>query len=161
MISYRKATREDLETIWNKSIADNPGDERYLRWKNQFIRDNETGAAATFVVVIDGDPVGEGTLLFSPDCRAIRGRTQLADGMRCTNVNALRIRPEYEGLGHISKLMQAMMQYAKELGYGQITIGVEPCEARNLGIYLHWGFDQFLFSETEDDCLVLYYGKKL
>lgn len=161
MTEYRKATREDLEAIWNRSIADNPGDDRYIRWKNQFIRDNETGAAATFVVVIDGDPVGEGTLLFSPDCRAIRGRTLLADSKAIANVNALRIRPEFEGMGHISKLMQAMTAHAKNLGYSRITIGVEPCETRNLDIYLHWGFDQFLFSETEDDCPVLYYGKDI
>ena len=161
MIEYRKATREDLEAIWNHSIANNPGDDRYLRWKQQFILDNESGAAATFVVVIGGEPVGEGTLLFSPDCRAIRGRTPLADGNTTANINALRIRKEYEGQGHISKLMQAMTEYAREIGITRLTIGVEPCESRNLGIYLHWGFDQFLFIANEDGDLVLYYGKDL
>lgn len=31
MVTYRKATLEDLERIWAYNIADNPGDDRYLR----------------------------------------------------------------------------------------------------------------------------------
>jgi len=161
MIDYRKATLADLEQIWNRSIADNPNDQRYIRWKKQFIDDNRSGAAATFVICIDGDCVGEGTLLLSPDCRAIRGRTCLCNGKTSTNINALRIRKEYEGQGHISKLVKTMESYARSIGLTTITIGVEAAETRNLSIYLHWGFDQFLMYEEEDGELVLYYGKKI
>lgn len=159
MIHYRKASLEDLEQIWNRSIADNPDDPRYIRWKQQFIDDNQTGAAATFVICIDGDCVGEGTLLLSPECRAIRGRTSLCDGKISANINALRIRKEFEGQGHISKLMTAMETYAKSIGITAITIGVEASETRNLSIYLHWGFDRFVMHEVEDGELVLYYSK--
>ena len=96
MFCYHKATLADLEAIWDRSIRKNPDDPRYVRWKKQFIDDNLSGAAATFVVTADGDPVGEGTLLLSPDCRAIRGRTCLCDGRSTANINALRIRKEYE-----------------------------------------------------------------
>ena len=161
MTDYRKATLDDLEQIWNRSIADNPDDPRYIRWKKQFIADNVSGAAATFVVCIDGDCVGEGTLLLSPDCRAVRGRTCLCNGKTSTNINALRIRKEYEGQGHISKLVKTMESYARSIGLTTITIGVEAAETRNLSIYLHWGFDQFLMYEEEDGELVLYYGKKI
>ena len=71
MTLIRKATRDDLEQLWNRSIEDHPGEECYYRWKRQFIADNESGAAATFAVICDGEPVGEGTLLFSPACKAI------------------------------------------------------------------------------------------
>lgn len=161
MFCYRKATMEDLETIWNRSIAENPGDDRYIRWKKQFMDDNASGAAATFVIVADDVPVGEGTLLFSPDCRAIRGRTCLADGKVTANINALRIQEKYEGQGHISALMKEMERYAKSIDITRVTIGVEAAETRNLGIYLHWGFEQFIMHEIEGDALVLYYGKDL
>lgn len=161
MILYRKATLDDLEAIWNRSIADNPGDSRYIRWKKQFIDDNQNGAAVTFVVISDGKPVGEGTLLLSPACRAIRGRTCLCDGMTTANINALRIRSGLEGQGHISKLMKEIEAYAKRIGITRLTIGVEAVETRNLGIYLHWGFRQFIIHEIEDGELVLYYGKDL
>jgi len=161
MTDYRKATLEDLEQIWNKSILDNPRDTRYLRWKQQFIDDNLSGAAATFVICIDGDCVGEGTLLLSPGCRAIRGRTSLCDGETTANINALRIRKEFEGMGHISALMKTMEDYACARGITTLTIGVEAAETRNLGIYLHWGYDRFLMLEQEDGVPVLYYAKTL
>lgn len=159
MFCYKKATLDDLETIWDRNIRENPDDPRYIRWKKQFINDNISGAAATFVILADGIPVGEGTLLLSPDCRAIRGRTCLSDGKTTANINALRIQEQYEGQGHISKLMKEMERYAKSIGITRVTIGVEATETRNLGIYLHWGFDRFLMHEVEDGELVLYYGK--
>lgn len=161
MFCYKKADLTDLERIWNRHIADNPEDPRYLRWKKQFIDDNLRGAAATFVVTDADEPVGEGTLLLSPDCRAIRGRTCLCDGKTSGNINALRIREKFEGKGHISALMKEMEAYARSIGITRLTIGVEAAETRNLGIYLHWGFDQFLLHEVEDGELVLYYGKDL
>ena len=161
MFCYHKATLADLEAIWDRSIRENPDDPRYVRWKKQFIDDNLSGAAATFVVTADGDPVGEGTLLLSPDCRAIRGRTCLCDGKKIANINALRIEQDYEGQGHVSKLMQAMEAYAKSIGISRLTIGVEAVETRNLGIYLHWGFDCCVMHEVEDGALVLYYGKDI
>ena len=161
MFCYKKATLEELERIWDRSIRENPDDPRYIRWKKQFIDDNVSGAAATFVITADGEPVGEGTLLLSPDCRAIRGRTCLCDGKAVANINALRIQKAYEGQGHISTLMKEMERYAKSIGITRLTIGVEAAETRNLGIYLHRGFDLFLMHEVEDSELVLYYGKDL
>ncbi len=160
-VECRRATRTDLEALWARSIAENPGDARYLRWRDQFIRDNESGAAATFAVIADGEPVGEGTLLFSPGCRAIRGRTCLADGIATANINALRIRKEFEGQGHISRLVRLMESTARELGYTAITIGVEAGELRNRSIYAHWGYGNLILEENEDGEKVLYYAKTL
>ena len=161
MVDYRKATAEDLEAIWDYQIAANPDEPAWVRWKGELIANNRSGAAATFVAVVDGIPVGEGTLLFSPECKAIRGRLSLADGAATTNINALRIRKAYEGRGYISGLVKFMEGYAKDHGFSRITIGVEAVEARNLSIYLHWGYDKFLLSEGENQELVLYYGKDL
>ena len=158
---YRKATGEDLERLWDYQIAQNPGDDRYLRWKAQFIADNRSGAAATFAVIIDGEPIGEGTLLFSPECRAIRGRTALADGKATANINALRIRREYEGRGHISNLVRLMENTAREMGFSRITIGVEETELRNRAIYSHWGYVNLVMTEEDAGTQVLYYAKEL
>lgn len=161
MIVYKKANLEDLEQIWNKNIAENPDDDRYIRWKEQFISDNLRAEAATFVIVADGEPAGEGTLLLSPDCKAVRNRPCLCDGKKIANINALRIQKQWKGQGHISALVKHMEQYALQLGLEQLTIGVEAAETRNLGIYLHWGYNRFVMSEIEDDTLILYYAKTL
>lgn len=161
MYEIRKATLEDLEAIWDRNIRENPGDGAWIRWKKQFIGYNQTGMGTTFVVLCDGEPVGEGTLLHSPECKAIRGRLELADGKSASNINALRIFKEHEGKGWISRLVKLMEDHARDKGCRTVTIGVEAAQTRNLGIYLHWGYDHFLFSEEEDGELVLYYAKDL
>ena len=161
MVQIRKATMTDLEYLWDRNIAENPGEECWIRWKKQFIADNRSGAAATFALIVDDIPVGEATLLFSPECRAIRGRLELADGHSVTNINALRIIPEHQGKGYASALIREMEAYARNAGYLRITIGVDAVETGNLATYLHWGYTRFLMSEGEGMELVLYFGKDL
>lgn len=155
------ASREELIRLWDKNIAAHPQDSRWVGWKAQFLHDNQTGAARTFVVTCGGEPVGEGTLLMDPCCRAIGGRLQLADSRACVNINALRIEKAHEGRGHISALVRLMERWAAAQGFVQITIGVEACETRNLAIYLHWGYTQLVHWEAEEDGLVLYYAKNI
>lgn len=157
MIWYRKATLEDLHTLWDRHIRENPEDPRYLRWKREFIDKNVSGAGATFVI-LDGDvPVGEVTL----DYRTSGNREKLADGVTSAYLCALRIRKEYEGKGYISQLMRTVEAYAFEKGLHRLTIGVEAAETRNLSIYLHWGYDKLVMWEEEDCELILFYGKEL
>ena len=157
----RRADRESLEKIWQKNLDRNPGDERWVRWRDEYIHRNETGSMATFIIFADGEPVGEGTLLFDPSVMAICGRTVLCDGKTVTNLNALRIEKKHEGQGHVSRMVKMMENYAKERGYEIITIGVEACEARNRAIYDHWGYKKLILTEIEDGEEVLYYSKKL
>ena len=159
--SYGMADDLDLETLWNRNIDKNEGDERWKRWKKEYIHYNHSDMGKTFIVRFEGVAVGEGTLLFSPDCKAIRGRKMLADGISVANVNALRILRAFEGQGHISKMMKELESYARARGYSELTIGVEAAETRNLAIYLHWGYDRLVHAEMEDGVLVLYYAKSL
>ena len=161
MAEYRKATMQDLEHLWNTNIAENPDDPRWAGWKQEYISLNQSGKGCTFTVVTDGEPIGEGTLLFSPDCGAIACRGDLADGSATANINALRIRKTHEGKGHISALVRLMESYAAEHGITRLTIGVEAKETRNTAIYLHWGYTDFVTHAIEDGELVLYYAKNL
>ncbi len=161
MFEYRKATVADLEKIWNKDIEYHLGDDRWVRWKEQYISNNISGKCTTFVVVEDDDPIGQVTVLFSPECSAVKGRPMLCDGKTIANMNAFRIYKQYEGKGHISKLVSLAEVYAKGLGYSQLSIGSEAKESRNLAIYLHFGYTEFITSFVEDDELVLFYKKHI
>lgn len=103
---YRAATMQDLEYLWNKNIAEHENQAQWTAWKKQFLDDNKNGNALTFAIFDNNVPIGEGTLLFSPDCNAIKGRKVLADNSKTANINALRIQKEYEGRGLISKLVK-------------------------------------------------------
>lgn len=159
--SYRKATAHDLERIWEKNISNHEGDHRWIEWKKEAIENNKAKKSATFVILNDDELIGEGTILFSPDCKAIAGRNELSNNVSVANINGLRIQKDYEGQGHISKLMQVIKNYATKCGYSYLTIGVEARETRNLVIYLHWGYDEFIMYAMEDNSLVLYYQKLL
>lgn len=157
----RTADPESLRRIWQKNIDCNPGDDRWVRWRDEYLRMNAEGCALTFIIFCDGEPVGEGTLLFSPECGAVDGRTILADGRTVVNLNALRIEKAFEGQGHVSRMVRQMEDEARRRGFSRITIGVDECETRNRAIYAHWGFDALILDEIEDGERVLYYSKQL
>lgn len=161
MFSYRIATIEDLEKIWNKDIYRNKGEECWIRWKEQYIDYNQSGKATTFVVLDNNEPIGQITVLFSTECSAVKGRPMLCNGTNTANMNAFRIDKEYEGQGHISNLVKMAENYAKEKGFSYLTIGCEAKESRNLAIYLHFGYTKFITSIIEDDELILFYRKEM
>lgn len=92
---------------------------------------------------------------------AVKNRPMLCDGKTTANMNAFRIDKKYEGKGHISKLVKMAEQYAKDKGIRYLTIGSEAKESRNLAIYLHLGYTEFITSFVEDNELVLFYGKSI
>ena len=161
IFTCEKATPAHIEYLCSRNIEAHPDDKRWTAWMEEARENYKTGRTAVFVVCCNGIPAGEVTLIFSPECSAVNGRIELADQQKTANINALRIQKMYEGQGHISKLMKMTEAYAKEQGYVYLTIGVEAKETRNLGIYLHWGYDEFVISEEEDGELILYYRKKL
>lgn len=162
MICYQKATLENLEAIWDYNIRMNPDEPRNIRWKESYISRNVNNQAATFVVLLDGVPVGEVTLDYHAEAYGNpQSRHYLADGQETAYVTALRIRKEFEGKGYASGLMQYMEAAAKEMGYRRLSIGVEAAETRNLAMYLHWGYDTFILGEWDGSELVLFYGKNL
>lgn len=161
MMEYRQATPQELDVLWDHSIAEHPDENCWIGWKKEYIDYNRSGKAKTFAVICHGEPVGEGTLILSPECKSVVGRSVLCDGKSTANVNALRIRKRYENQGHISKMIRAMESYAHQIGISKLTIGVEAVQTRNLAIYLHWGYTEFLMSEGDGSAPVLYFGKNL
>ena len=162
MICYRKATLDDLERVWDYNMAMNPEEPRMQRWKESYITRNVENRAATYVVVIDGEPVGEVTLDYYAEAYGNPEiRKHLADGSKQGYLTALRIRKEFEGNGYISGLMRFVEQDAAQKGFTALTIGVEAAETRNLAMYLHWGYNRYVIAEQDGDELVLFYEKQL
>ena len=55
----------------------------------------------------------------------------------------------YRGKGYFSKLFRFMIDDLKNRGYEKFTLGVEPTETKNLQIYQHLGFNNFIKSGRE------------
>lgn len=93
---YRIASLADLEAIWDKNINENAGDSCWIHWKSEYIGYNIRKMAYTFCIVLDGQPIGEGTLIVSEQCSAINNCKNLANNIDIGNINALRIAKEFE-----------------------------------------------------------------
>lgn len=161
MFYYKKATIEDLEKIWDKDIQENLNDNRYIRWKDEFIEANKLGNIATFVVFDDDDPIGQASIVFNKGNIKVDCNSLLCDGKERAYVSTLRIDKKYEGQGHISKLVKMAEKFAKNKGIKALTIGVEAKESRNLAIYLHFGYTKFITSVVDDGELILFYEKNI
>lgn len=161
MISYKKATIEDLEKLWEKDIQKNLNDKRFLKWRDEFIEANKMENIITFVVLNDDNPIGQATIVLNKNNIKFECKDLLCDGKEKANVSTLRIEKDFEGQGHISKLVKTIEDFAKNRGIKTLTIGVRAKEARNLAIYLHFGYMKFITSVVEDGELILFYKKEI
>lgn len=81
-------------------------------------------------------------------------------------LTAFRTNKEYENQGYFSKLYKFMENDLKKKGFKSLTLGVEPCETRNIQIYFKWGFTKYVKTDYEyysnkEKILVNYYQKDL
>ena len=153
---YRIVTDAEFKLLWDRNEAADPGEPMWPVWRSRFEERIRKGQAITFGVILDGNPVGEGTLELNT------GKDpRLCNGLDTAYLAALRIYKEQEGQGHISRLVKAMEDHARSLGYTTLTIGVEENETRNRAIYAHWGYVNLIMTEEQDGERVLYYSKKL
>ena len=117
---YRVLTDREFDLLWDRNQAADPQEPMWPVWRQRFRQRIESGQAISFGVILDGDPVGEGTLELNT------GKDpRLCDGKNNAYLAALRIRKEFEGQGHISRLVKTMENHARNLGFSAITIGVE------------------------------------
>ncbi len=141
-MEIRPATLEELEQWWDNRIAKSPEDNSWVIWKNNFIEENLNGKRKTFFVFDNNKYIGQGTLLFE-------NQDSIMTGNGKAEIIKLEIIKEERGKGIATKIYQKLKSYAKSVGIKTLTIGVEPCEVRNMQIYFHWGFTNYLQRITE------------
>lgn len=141
-MEIRPATIEEIEDWWDKRIAKSPEDNSWVVWKNIFLEENINGKRKTFFVFDNKKYIGQGTLLFESEDKMMTGNGK-------AEIIKLEILEEERGKGVATKIYNKLKDYAKSAGIKTLTIGVEPCETRNMQIYFHWGFTNYLQCITE------------
>jgi len=139
-VIYKEATARELGVRWEYLISENKEDDRWKIWKDEFINGNIEGTMQTFIALQDRKIVGEATYMH-----------------KNSEIRALRVNPKYQGHGVATGLIKCIEEWASKNKITCLIIGVEPSEVRNMQIYFHWGFTEFVSSENG----VLYYRKKL
>lgn len=74
----------------------------------------------------------------------------LADGKNVCYFSNLWVHPKMRGQKIGSKLVRYVEKRAKEKGFEYLTLGVHSDNEKNLGIYKHMGFNEFVKTKSHD-----------
>lgn len=142
----KKATIEDMEQNWNYLIEIHSDNNAWKIWKEKAIKDMENGNVIVYYGILNGVIISEATAMLS------NLDVQNSDGLvddTTAYLSAFRTRKEYRGKGYFSELYKFMENDLKNRGYKKLTLGVEPCEVKNMMIYFKYGFTDFIKTAYE------------
>lgn len=129
-------------------------------WKVESIERVKNGHCIVYYGILNGKIICETTAMI--DKNIVQNSDGLVDD-KTAYLCAFRTVDKYQGKGYFSKLFNFMINDLKSKGYEKVTLGVEPTETKNLKIYKHLGFNEYIkfAQETYPDGTVIdvdYYG---
>ena len=162
-MEYKIATLEEYIAVWEKDIAKRP--HKKAEWeamRDVYIPAFKDKQLTTFIAKDGEEIIAQISVVTDPNFKEVKGLEELCDGKTIAHMNAFRCDKEYEGQGHISKLVKMGEQWAKEQGFKYATIGASATNVRNIQIYFHFGYTEFVLCEhLENGKVVLNYKKEL
>lgn len=113
--------------------------------------------------ILNYEIIAEATAIISENDIGMQNKEELVDEGKAY-LTAFRTNKEIENQGYFSKLYKFMENELKKKGFKSLTLGVEPCETRNIQIYFKGGFTKYVKTDYEyypngEKILVNYYEK--
>ena len=97
----------------------------------------------TYMGLLNGKIITEATAIISNNDLGIQNKDGLLDD-KTAYLTAFRTNKAFQGKGYFSKLYKFMEKDLKQRGFKKLTLGVEPCEIKNMKIYFNWGYDKYI-----------------
>lgn len=160
----KTASVGEMERKWNYEIRKQRKRKTVLEGlKKDAVEHIKNGQSVTYYGKLNNKIICETTAMF--DENIIQNSDKLVDGKTVYLCN-FSTDKRYQGKGYFSKLFRFMIDDLKNRGYKKFTLGVEPTETKNIKIYQHLGFNEFIKSgkETYSDGTVIdvdYYEMEL
>ena len=158
------ASVDETERKWNYEIRKQRKRKTVLEGlKKDAVEHIKNGQSVTYYGKLNNKIICETTAMF--DESIIQNSDKLVGGKTVYLCN-FSTDKRYRGKGYFSKLFKFMIDDLKNRGYEKFTLGVEPTETKNIKIYQHLGFNEFIKSgkETYPDGTVIdfdYYEMEL
>ena len=133
--SLRLEDYHKCSNIWNMEAQ--PLAEK---WRQEIV----SGDRLVFVYKINGEFIGEGELVFDtsdPDY-TISGKR--------VYVSRMIVKKEYRNRGIGSEILEFLIKKAKEMGFSEMTIGVDKDNVNALHLYRKFGFTDVLFDGADE-----------
>ncbi len=105
----------------------------------------KSGNRLVFIYKINGKFIGEGALVLDendPDYTIPNRRVY---------VSRMIVKKEYRGRGIGSEILEFLVRKAKEMGFSEMTIGVDKDNVNALHLYRKYGFTEVLFDGADKD----------
>lgn len=135
----------EMERKWNYEIR-KQRKTVLERLKKDAVEHIKNGQSVTYYGKLNNKIICETTALF--DESIIQNSDKLVDDKTVYLCN-FSTDKRYQGKGYFSKLFKFMIDDLKNRGYEKFTLGVEPTETKNIKIYQHLGFNEYIKSAQE------------
>ena len=167
------ATREELLKRWDYLVEIHPNDHRWTGFRENALKHYDEESTISYLGFLDGEIICEATAYIKDS--AFKGDIDEPSGLLSDTMSylaAFRTDKEYEGKGYFRKLYNFVENDLKERGYTELSLGVGPESVRNIEIYFHLGFRDYIKtviqyepsaedpSKKEED-VIIFYKKKI
>ncbi len=167
------ATREELLKRWDYLIKIHPKSKKWVEFKENALKHFDENSTISYLGFLDNEIICEATAYVKNS--AFIG--DISDPSNLLNdkmayLAAFRTNKEYEGQGYFGKLYKFIENDLKQKGYKELSLGVGPEAVRNIEIYFHLGFREYIktlieYEPVEDKRkkqikdVILFYKKKI
>lgn len=166
------ATRDELLKRWDYLIKIHPGNNKWVEYKENALKHYDELSTISYLGFLNDEIICEATAYIKES--AFLGDISDPSGLLSNNMAylaAFRTNKEYEGKGYFSKLYNFIENDLKEKGYKELSLGVGPEAVRNIEIYFHLGYRDYIktvieYEQSTDnpdkkEDVILFYKKKI
>ena len=156
------ADRDELIKRWKYLVEIHPVNNIWEKFKDNALNNFDNNNTISYVGILNDEIICELTAYIKEEAFIddIDDYDDLLSEERCY-LAAFRTNKEYQGNGYFSLLFDYVVEDLKSRGYKELSLGVSPEEVRNMEIYFHLGFRDYIKSTTQDNELILFYKKDL
>lgn len=167
------ANRDELLKRWDYLIEINhPDNNKWMEFKENALKHYDEKSTISYLGFLNDEIICEATA-YIKDSAFIGDISEpsglLSDSM--AYLAAFRTNKEFEGKGYFSKLYNFVENDLKEKGYTELSLGVGPEAVRNIEIYFHLGYRNYIktvieYGPSKEDAskqedVILFYKKKI
>ena len=167
------ADRDELSRRWEYLIRIHPGDPRWVGFRETSLRHYDEQSTISYLGILDDEIICEATAYIQDS--AFVGDINDPSGLlsdRMSYLAAFRTNREYEGKGYFSRLYAFVENDLRKRGYTELSVGVGPKAVRNMEIYFHLGFREYIKTvvqyepswknpSVQEEDVILFYKKKI
>ena len=145
----RIANFEELNQRWDDLIAMHPRDNSWKKYKEDAIKHFNENSVIFYMGFLDGKAICEVCAHVDEKFDNVKNKEGLI-GNKMAYLSAGRCDKEYEDKGYFGKLIRFVEKDLKDRSFEKLSLGVEPSEIRNIQIYFHLGFTNYIKTATEE-----------